>query len=86
MLMGNSSWKFNNSLLKDIAFVNKIKETIGQTKQDLDLPIHEINNLDVRFNISDFFSFFETLLLNIRGECISCSSFKNETKEIGRKL
>ena len=78
---GHSYWKFNNSLLKDPIYVHKIKETIKQTKlryssdeQDSQLPLLEISNNDLKFNISDKL-FFETLLLDIRRETISYASF-----------
>lgn len=57
---GNSYWKFNNTLLKDGNFVQKIKEVITQTKllyasnnQDSDQPIPDIENMSLRLNISD---------------------------------
>lgn len=58
----------------------KINEVITQTKvlyasnnQDSDRPIPEIENMNLRLNISDSL-FFETLLLQIRGETISYES------------
>ena len=78
---GHSYWTFNNSFLKDPIYVHKIKETSKQTKlrypsdeQDSQLPLLEINNNDLKFNISDKL-FLETLLLDIRGETISYASF-----------
>ena len=57
---GHSYWKFNNSLLKDPIYVHKIKETVKQTKlryssdeQDSQLPLLEISNNDLKFNIGD---------------------------------
>lgn len=85
-IKGHSYWKFNNSLLRDNAFMNKIKETIKLTKleyasvnQDSDLPLEEISNKDIKFNINDSL-FYETMLLKIRGECISYASYKKRTQ------
>ena len=78
---GHSYWTFNNSLLKGPIYAHKIKETIKQTQlryssdeQDSQLPLLEISNNDLKFNISDKL-FFETLLFDIGGETISYASF-----------
>lgn len=68
-------WKFNNSLLKDINYVNVIKKLILNIKQQYALPVYNIDNLEnieneqIQFMISDQL-FFETLLLEIRGKSI----------------
>ena len=71
---GNSYWKFNNSLLTDIEFVRTIKETIKRVKLQYASNIQlnnkspeDCSNKDILVNIADWL-FFETLLLEIRGQ------------------
>lgn len=89
-------WKFNNSLLKDINYVNVIKKLILNIKQQYALPVYNIDNLEnieneqIQFMISDQL-FFETLLLEIRGKSISYASYKkkhenNQEHEIIQKI
>ena len=84
---GNSYWKFNNSLLKDTQYVEKIKSLISNVKlqyasdrQDIEAPLESISNEFLKFDIDDKL-FFETLLLEIRGETISYSSFKKKQED-----
>ena len=84
---GRSYWKFNNSLLRDIAYVTEIKNTIDRVKEQYalllqNISIKDIPNTEISFNINDQL-FFETLLMEIRGKTISYSSFlkKKENKE-----
>ncbi|PJE77964.1 hypothetical protein CI610_03103 [invertebrate metagenome] len=42
---GRGFWKFNNSLLKDTLYINKVKETILKTKQEYALPVYNISNI-----------------------------------------
>ena len=81
-------WKFNNSLLKDIDFVNIVKTVILDVKKtyaalvyDRD-TIHLIDDEDLVLTIDDQL-FLEMILLEIRGKCISYSSFKK--KQLVRK-
>lgn len=81
---GVSYWKFNNSLLKDTAYVNEIKSIIKDIKVQYatnnvqghenieDIPPQQLN-----FDISDQL-FFETLLLAIRGKTIAYASNKKK--------
>ena len=81
-----SYWKFNNSLLKDKSYVEKIKNTLLNTMKQYALPVYDYENIQnipkdqITFTINDQL-FFETLLLEIRGATISFASFKKR-KEI----
>ena len=80
-------WKFNNSLLKDKCYVEKIKNKIDEIKTQYAIPVYnldkikEIGHEDMTFTISDQL-FLETLLMEIRGKTISYASFvkKKETE------
>ena len=79
---GKSSWKFNNSLLKDTKYVEELKELIKITKFSYITPnngtnetnIHEIPAQELQFSISDQL-FFDTLLMEIRGKTIAYTSY-----------
>ena len=85
---GRGYWKFNNTLLKDIEYVNKVKKVINET-----LDIYRVknnnnnnnnnnndnNNNNNGFTINDQL-LLETILLMIRGETIKYSSFKKKQK------
>ena len=66
---GKGYWKFNNSLLKDQAYIKLVKDTISEVK--LTYTKNNNNNDDntnseqTEFNINDQL-FLETLLLIIR--------------------
>lgn len=86
---GRSYWKFNNSLLNDIVYVNEIKTVINTVKQQyassnqpINLPSNDIPNSEFKFDINDQL-FFEVLLMEIRGKTISYSAFlkKQNNKE-----
>jgi len=81
---GNSYWKFNNSLLKDMVYINEVKKVINniKTQYATDIPnrynrIEEVPMQDLTFSINDQL-FFESLLLAIRGKSISYSSHKKK--------
>ena len=78
---GTSYWKFNNSLLKEIDYVNEIKKVIKDIKiqyaTNLPNEIDDIPPQDLNFNINDQL-FFETLLIAIRGKTIAFSSHKKK--------
>ena len=89
-------WKFNNSLLYDREYVQEIKKIITKVKQQYCIPIYNLQNIDIipnneiTFGISDQL-FFETVLLEIRGQTISYATYKkrkeNEReKEINTQL
>lgn len=87
---GKGLWKFNNSLLKDIEYLDIINKKINEIKQQYALPIYNFDNLDlipnsdIQFTINDQL-FLDTLLMEIRGKTISYASYKrkqNESEEI----
>jgi hypothetical protein len=85
---GRGYWKFNNSLLKDIEYVNLVKSTIENVIKQYAVTPYNLENImtihpsDLNFVINDQL-FFDMLLLEIRGKTISYSSFKK--KENNRK-
>ena len=85
---GKGFWHFNNSLLKDTVYVNKVKEIILKTKEEyvpspiLRSNIPNIQNESLQLIIDDSL-FLEVLLINIRGVTISYiehGKIKNEMK------
>ena len=87
---GKGILKFNNSLLDDCVYVDKIKDTIRNDKQKYAVltynpcDVHNIPMEDLFLSIDDQ-SFFDQLLLEIRGARIQYSSWKNE-KENEQKI
>ena len=83
---GKGLWKFNNSLLNDIEFVNAINNKIDEIKSMYSLPVYDRNqiphipNEDIQFTINDQL-FLETLLMELRGKCISFSSYKKKIRD-----
>jgi hypothetical protein len=78
---GCSTWKFNNSLLTDIEFVNKVKQNINEviTEYEYDSDM-DLENPDKTFRI-DSHLLWETIKMKIRGIAISCSSYKKNEKD-----
>ena len=82
---GRGYWKFNNALLKDVEYCEKIKNLIKETikmysidewdPERLNFETYNFENHE--FSINDQL-FFETLLMLIRGETISYSSMKKK--------
>ena len=76
-------WKFNNSLLRDIVFVNLMKQVILDLKKQYAVPVydkentHLIRDEDLTLMIDDQL-FFEMILLEIRGKCISHATYKKK--------
>ena len=74
-------WKFNNSLLKDIEYVQQIKKLISDLKKQYAVPVYNRDNIDsvssqfIQFQMISDQLFFETLLMEIRGKTISYASF-----------
>ena len=72
---GKSYWKFNNSLLKDIDYINMVKGTMNEVIKQYAATsynpdrISDIHPRDLNILISDNL-FFEALLLEIRGKTI----------------
>ena len=82
---GKGLWKFNNSLLKDVQYLNIINEKILETKRQYcnypqNVKINDIPDSDLELNIDDQL-FFEMLLMEIRGKTISYSSFKKKQEK-----
>ena len=79
-------WKFNNSLLRDMTFVNLIKQVILDLKKQYAVPVYDRNNIH-KIVEEDFFFFFFFLmiLLKIIGSCIFYASFKKEGRDKVRK-
>ena len=82
---GKGYWTFNNSLLKDEEYIQKIKHVIkenivmysvDEVSYD-ELELDKCNFENYRFSIDDQL-FFNTLLMMIRGETILYSSVKKE--------
>ena len=75
---GRGLWKFNNSLLSDKIYVDKVKETIHDIcKQYVKIDNSNTNSTD---DIDDS-TLLEVLLMEIRGATISYSSYKKKEKE-----
>ena len=78
---GKGLWKFNNSLLEDVIYLDQIKSVIVDTKSQYAVLTYDRNNLDnisdseIQFTINDQL-FLETLLMEIRAKTISYSIFK----------
>jgi hypothetical protein len=72
-------------LLYDKEYVQKIKQTILQTKKQYMIPVYNINNIgsvpdnDVNFVIDDQL-FLEVLMMEIRGKSISHSAYIQKCK------
>ena len=82
---GKGFWKFNNSLLKDTTYVQEVKSIISKLKQEYAAaPYHraEIDNIDNEdlTLCTDDQTFFELLLLKIRGFTISYSARRKRIK------
>ena len=87
---GKGYWKFNNTLLKDELYIEKIKKTIVEVKntyvvnQNIDERVNTSNE-NIEFNINDQL-FLETLLMIIRGNTIKYSSMKKRKKQEEEKM
>ena len=82
---GKGLWKFNNSLLEDLEYIQLIKKTIQDIKDQYALFVYDRENLntisdnDIQFTINDQL-FFETLLLEIRAKQFHIQVIKKEKK------
>ena len=83
---GKGYWKFNNSLLKDMKYVEEIKNVRHEVKQTYATNMqNDISDEDILFNINDQL-FFETLLMMVRGHTIKYSSVKKKKSLEEEKL
>ena len=73
---GRGLWKFNNNLLHDREYVEKVKQKIHQIKVQY---FQSLNGAE--FAQVDDAVFFDVLLMEIRGMTISYSSFKKREKD-----
>ena len=85
-------WKFNCSLLKDIKYLDQVKDVIQSQKLKYMLPVYNPENLknlndeNIQFVIN-YKQLLDLLLLEIRGMAIKCStSIKKQEREQERKL
>jgi hypothetical protein len=83
---GRGTWKFNNSLLTDTEFVNKVKQNINEviTEYEYD-PDMDLENPEKTFRIDNHL-LWETIKMKIRGTAISCSSYKKKEKDKNKKF
>lgn len=75
----NTFWKFNNSLLKNAKFLEKINNKITEVKERYAAPVYntdKVAEIENRYYQSylDPNLFLEVLLLEIRGECLRFSA------------
>lgn len=82
-IKGKGLWKFNNSLLKDMNYIEAVKKCINNVKEQYMLPIYDLEFVNatesnnIQFTISDQL-FLEMLLMEIRGKTIAYSSYKKK--------
>ena len=85
-ILGRGLWKFNNSLLYEMDYVETVKDTIKKTKEQYAALVYdrstlsEIDDLMIHFTINDQL-FVETLLTEIRGKSISYASYRKKEKK-----
>ena len=72
---GKGFWKFNNSLLYDSEYVNRVKKCIKETVEEYKIHGDAHSPESIRFSIDDQL-FFETLKLQIRGTTIPYAAGK----------
>ena len=82
---GRGFWTFNNSLLKDAAYIEIVNKEIRNAKlqytilPNKDTALDDIQDKDLVFNIVDQL-FLETVLCAIRGATIAYASFRKRTR------
>ena len=85
-IRGKGLWKFNNSLLSDIDYVNIVKDKILDVKRQYSALVYDLNNIgdiedeNLQLTINKQL-FLETLLMELRGKTISYSSFKKKERD-----
>jgi hypothetical protein len=85
-IRGKGLWKFNNSLLYDIDYINMVKETNLDVKKQCSALVYNfdeidnVSNEDIHFTINSQL-LLETLLMEICGNTISYSSYKKRENE-----
>ncbi|KAK3094416.1 hypothetical protein FSP39_001524 [Pinctada imbricata] len=87
---GSGFWRFNNSLLKDLEYVNLVKNCILECKQEyvpssiIKERIPEIPNNDIPFSIDDNL-FLEMLLMKIRSKTLPYCAKKKREKNLEKE-
>ena len=82
---GRGFWKFNNALLRDKEYVDKVKETIKSIVERYALPVYNLENIhniplqDLQFSINDQL-FFDQILMEIRGMTIPYATKRKKDK------
>jgi hypothetical protein len=85
-ILGRGLWKFNNSLLYEMDYVETVKDTIKKAKEQYAALVYdrstlsEIDDLGIHFTINNQL-FLETLLIEIRGKTISYASYRGKKKK-----
>ena len=81
IVFGRSYWKFNNSLLKNMDFINMVKNTISETISTYSKHENWKGSplLDIDLTIDDNL-FLEVLMMKMRGCIISFSSYNKKRK------
>lgn len=81
---GRGTWKFNNSLLSDKDYVQKVKQVISDIISEYSIPSSD-DNTDVEFSISHQL-LWDTMKMKIRGMTIAYTSHlkKEKVKEESR--
>ena len=80
---GRGTWKFNNSLLKDVKYTALVNKCIREEYQKYAVPIYKPEFLvhcslqDIQLTVATDL-FLETLLLRIRGESIKYGAYKKK--------
>ena len=69
---GRGIWKFNNSLLSDKSYLEKVREIINDTFEEYSVGM---GIQEREFSISDCL-LLDVILMNVRGYTIKYSSFK----------
>ena len=72
-------WKFNNSLLYDSEYVNRVKKCVKETVEEYKIQGGAHSPESIRFSIDDQL-FFETLKLQIRGTTIPYAAGKKRER------
>jgi hypothetical protein len=85
-IRGKGLWKFNNSLLYDIDYINMVKEKKLDVKNQYSALVYNfdemdnVSNEDIHFTINSQL-LLETLLMEICGNTITYSSYKKRENE-----
>ncbi|CAG2253237.1 unnamed protein product [Mytilus edulis] len=90
-IRGKGTWKFNDSLLKETEFIEKVKGDIKTVIEEYESdPSIDIEKEDKQFNIS-YQLLWDMIKMKVRGSAISFSSFQkkeqnNKEKELLYKI